>query len=60
MLVEDAGDDLIGAAREVGLRVGAWIVDEPARAISLFDLGVDAVATNDPAGIVAARDATSG
>src|SRR5205085_2834522 len=31
--VEDAGDDLIGAAREVGLRVGAWLVDEPARAI---------------------------
>lgn len=50
--VEEAGEGLIVAARESGLRVGAWIVDEPARVLSLFEMGVDAVATNDPARIV--------
>ena len=38
-----------------GLRVGTWVSDDPAEALALMHAGVDAVATNDPAAIVAAR-----
>jgi hypothetical protein len=32
-----------------------WIVDDPATAVGLWRAGVTAVATNDPAALVAAR-----
>ncbi len=38
-----------------GMRLGIWITDDPQSAVDLFRSGVDAVATNDPAGIVGAR-----
>lgn len=53
-VVQAAGDGFFDEARTAGVRVGAWIVDDPATALALFDAGVDAVATNDPAAIVAA------
>jgi glycerophosphoryl diester phosphodiesterase len=42
------------------LRVGTWVSDDPDEAVALMSLGVDAVATNDPAAIVAARRAAFG
>ena len=53
--VEEAGAACVSAAHEAGLRIGTWITDEPARAMALFSMGLDAVATNDPASIVAVR-----
>lgn len=47
-----------GFPREVHgaeMRLGTWIVDDPHEAVALMRTGVDAVATNDPASIVAAR-----
>jgi glycerophosphoryl diester phosphodiesterase len=43
-----------------GLRVGTWVSDDPDEAVALMRAGVDAVATNDPAAIVAARRAAFG
>jgi glycerophosphoryl diester phosphodiesterase len=43
-------------ALAAGMLVGAWIADDPALADALWDAGVTAVATNDPAAIVSARD----
>ncbi len=42
-------------AHEVDMRLGAWITDDPEVALTLWEDGVDAVATNDPAALVAAR-----
>ena len=53
--VVDAGPDLPTEAHEAGLLLGTWITDDPAHAVELMRGGVDAVATNDPAAIVAAR-----
>jgi glycerophosphoryl diester phosphodiesterase len=38
-----------------GMRVGTWISDDPDEAVELMRAGVDAVATNDPGRILAAR-----
>jgi glycerophosphoryl diester phosphodiesterase len=43
---------------DAGLRVGTWVSDDPDEAIALMRAGVDAVATNDPGRIVAARGAS--
>jgi glycerophosphoryl diester phosphodiesterase len=53
-MVQAAGDGFAAESHAAGLRLGTWITDDPVRALSLFDAGVDAVATNDPAPIVAA------
>jgi glycerophosphoryl diester phosphodiesterase len=53
--VSAAGSAFVDRAHEEGLRVGVWIVDDPADAVALMRLGVDAIATNDPAVVVAAR-----
>jgi glycerophosphoryl diester phosphodiesterase len=37
-----------------GISVGTWITDDPAEAVALFEQGIDAVATNDPAAVVPA------
>jgi glycerophosphoryl diester phosphodiesterase len=49
------GEAAVRAARAAGIRLGVWITDDPAEAVALMRLGVDAVATNDPARVVAAR-----
>jgi len=54
MLLE-AGPDYVAEVHAAGTRVGTWIVDDPAEATALLREGVDAIATNDPAAIVAAR-----
>jgi glycerophosphoryl diester phosphodiesterase len=52
-----AGRAFVERVHAAGLRLGTWTVDDPAVIRSLFDLGVDAVATNDPAAALAARGA---
>ena len=53
--VEDAGASFPAEVHDAGLLVGTWITDDPAEAVRLMRSGVDAVATNDPAPILAAR-----
>lgn len=50
-----AGPSLCEEAHGLGMRLGTWVTDDPAVAIELMRAGVDAVATNDPAALVAAR-----
>jgi glycerophosphoryl diester phosphodiesterase len=50
-----AGSLLADEVHASGMRLGTWIIDDPAVAIDLMSANVDAVATNDPAAIVAAR-----
>ena len=50
-----AGEPFCAEAHGYGMRIGAWLTDDPAEAAALFSVGVDAVATNDPAALVAAR-----
>jgi glycerophosphoryl diester phosphodiesterase len=54
--VFEAGRPFIEAAHEAGVRVGTWTVDDPDAVERLFELGVDAVATNDPGMAVPIRD----
>jgi glycerophosphoryl diester phosphodiesterase len=51
-----AGRVFVDAAHADGIRVGTWTVDEPHAIAELFSMGVDAVATNDPAAAVPVRD----
>jgi glycerophosphoryl diester phosphodiesterase len=50
-----AGEGFAAEARDAGVSIGVWITDDPATALTLWDAGVTAVATNDPAALVAAR-----
>jgi glycerophosphoryl diester phosphodiesterase len=54
--VEAGGEAFIRACHDAGVLVGTWTVDDPGRIARLFAMGVDAVATNDPAGALPARD----
>ncbi|HXF35894.1 MAG TPA: glycerophosphodiester phosphodiesterase [Actinomycetota bacterium] len=52
-----AGPAFVERVHAAGLRLGTWTVDDPGTIRSLFAWGVDAVATNDPAGALAGLDA---
>jgi glycerophosphoryl diester phosphodiesterase len=52
----EAGRPFVDAAHADGVRVGTWTVDDPTAIAELFEMGVDAVATNDPAVAVPVRD----
>jgi glycerophosphoryl diester phosphodiesterase len=54
-----AGRSFVDTVHDAGMRVGIWIADDPEMARTLFSMGVDAVATNDPRAIVAIRDAVA-
>jgi glycerophosphoryl diester phosphodiesterase len=54
--VLDAGNGFAAEVHRRGALLGVWIADDPETARRLFELGVDAVATNDPRAIVAVRD----
>jgi glycerophosphoryl diester phosphodiesterase len=54
--VMEAGATFVEAAHAAGVRVGVWTVDESEAVERLFAMGVDAVATNDPAMAVPIRD----
>ena len=53
--VQEAGPSLAEQVHAFGMLLGTWITDDPAVAVGLMRVGVDAVATNDPAAVVAAR-----
>jgi glycerophosphoryl diester phosphodiesterase len=50
-----AGPSVVDEAHTAGMRLGTWITDDPDSAVRLWRAGVDAVATNDPVRMVAAR-----
>lgn len=50
-----AGPDFVAEARAAGVRVGTWVVDDEDVLSTLFEWGVDAVATNDPRRAVEVR-----
>jgi glycerophosphoryl diester phosphodiesterase len=51
-----AGGEFVQEAHREGVLVGTWTVDEPDQVEQLFEMGVDAVATNDPGMAVPIRD----
>ena len=58
--VLEAGEVFPAQVRDAGALLGVWIADDPSLARTLFEWGVDAVATNDPRAIVAVRDEVAG
>jgi glycerophosphoryl diester phosphodiesterase len=56
--VLEAGEGFADRVHQGGALLGVWIADDPETARQLFQLGVDALATNDPRGIIVIRDAT--
>ena len=56
--VLEAGGGFGDRAHAAGALLGVWIADDPETARRLFELGVDAVATNDPRAIVPVRNET--
>ena len=54
--VFEAGRAFVDDAHDRGVQVGTWTVDLPEGIERLFTMGVDAVATNDPAAAVRIRD----
>jgi len=55
-MLRAAADGYVDEVHAAGLRLGTWLTDDPSEALALFRAGVDAVATNDPAAVVAVRD----
>ena len=55
--VLDAGDGFADRVHTGRVLLGVWIADDPETARRLFELGADAVATNDPRAIVPIRNA---
>jgi glycerophosphoryl diester phosphodiesterase len=54
-VLEPVGRAFVERAHDAGMLVVTWVVDDPAEVMLFFDLGVDGVASNDPAAAVAAR-----
>jgi glycerophosphoryl diester phosphodiesterase len=54
--VLESADDFADRVHAGGALLGVWIADDPETARRLFELGADAVATNDPRAIVPVRD----
>jgi glycerophosphoryl diester phosphodiesterase len=58
--VLDASDGFADRVHRGGALLGVWIADDPETSRRLFELGADAVATNDPRAIVPIRDEVAG
>lgn len=56
--VLEASDGFVDQVHAGGALLGVWIADDPDTARRLFELGADAVATNDPRAIVPIRNET--
>ena len=56
--VLEAAAGLADRVHAGGALLGVWIADDPDTARLLFELGADAVATNDPRAIVPVRNET--
>jgi glycerophosphoryl diester phosphodiesterase len=50
--VRAGGRSLVEDAHAAGVMIGTWITDDPDEAAALAEMGVDAIATNDPARLV--------
>jgi Glycerophosphoryl diester phosphodiesterase len=50
-----AGEAFVREAHGYDMRVGTWLTDDPSEAAALFAIGVDAVATNNPAALIEVR-----
>ncbi|WP_147917335.1 glycerophosphodiester phosphodiesterase [Ruania zhangjianzhongii] len=48
--------DIVAGVHDAGLQVWVWTVNEPARALELMAMGVDAICTDAPADLLTARD----
>jgi glycerophosphoryl diester phosphodiesterase len=57
--VLEAGEGFADRVHQGGALLGVWIADDPETARRLFELGVDAVATNDPRAIAEVRGSLS-
>jgi glycerophosphoryl diester phosphodiesterase len=55
--LERAGSAFVERAHELGVQICVWTVDDPTAMKRVFELGVDAVETNDPAMGVSVRNA---
>ncbi len=55
-----AGEAFVAEAHAAGVRVGTWTADDPGTVRELLAMGVDAIATNDPAMAVAELRAARG
>lgn len=58
--VLEAGDGFAERVHAASALLGVWIADDPETARQLFELGADAVATNDPRAIVSIRNEVAG
>jgi glycerophosphoryl diester phosphodiesterase len=58
--VLDADEGFAERVHADGVLLGVWIADDPDTARRLFELGADAVATNDPRSIVGVCESISG
>jgi glycerophosphoryl diester phosphodiesterase len=58
--VLEAHEGFAERVHDRGALLGVWIADDPETARRLFELGADAVATNDPRVILPVRDAVAG
>jgi glycerophosphoryl diester phosphodiesterase len=56
--VLEAGEGFAERVHRDGALLGVWIADDPETARRLFELGADAVATNDPRAIMPVRNET--
>ncbi len=54
--LDGAGPEFVEAAHTDGVRIGTWTVDDAATIERLFEMGVDALATNDPGAAIPIRD----
>ena len=54
--VLEAGDGFPDRVHDSGALLGVWIADDPEVARQLFEVGADAVATNNPRAVVPVRD----
>ena len=54
--LDSAGREFVDAAHAEGIRVGTWTVDDAPTIERLFEMDVDALATNDPGLAVPIRD----
>lgn len=51
--------EIISSIHAAGMEAWVWTINDPVRALEVADMGADAICTDAPAEVLAARDATS-
>jgi len=54
---ENISAEIIGQIHDAGLEAWVWTVNDPGRAMEVTAMGADAICTDDPAAVLAARSA---